>query len=490
MVLLATSLSRRCAPLLRVAPLVAVLLLSLALAIGWAGVSAQTAHAAAANASSGVISGTLVNGTHNNAGIPNQKMTLQLSIGTAPKDVATTTTDAQGHFTFTAVTPTVSTDENYAVYTDFQGGLYSSGPVTVAAGASQHVVVTAYVATQSDAHLGVSVATVLFSKPTQLTGMIHIGEFLTFTNTGNTSFVGSASPSNGMPMGLLRFSLPPNATNLTTGVGFFNSGIIQVNSGFASTATVPPGQSQFAFTFEVPYTGHDYTFAYKAEYPTAQVVALVPPDTLVENSPGMQAQGIVNAFGARYQVFAHNNATSATQMSIHLWDLPTPGEQQYLNAQQLQLVVGILASVIFLLLVVYLLRGDLAVALGLVPAQALAQSRKREALEMKSARRASATQRESARKRLLQQLLSLEKSHASGDLPDGAFREQAAQIRAELRALIARDAPPSAMAPTKISRRAGVDSAESASEASGDSASASASARRIDTTSAVSGGPR
>ncbi|MEO7003373.1 MAG: hypothetical protein ABI068_16275 [Ktedonobacterales bacterium] len=429
---------------IRIIGLLVVLLIGVALEFGVGAQSVVLAAGSARTAAFGIIAGTVVNGTQGNTPVAHQKVTLQFNVGTKPTDVETATTDAQGRFAFTNVPPT-GDNQNYAVYTAYQGGLYSSQPISLAAGAAAQAAVTVYDATQSSANLSVSIATILFSEPTQEQGLMHVGEFLTINNSGKTAFVGAlpagSSGGGGMPQGLLRFSLPANAANLTTGVGFFNSTIIQVNTGFASTASAPPGQTQFAFTFDVPYTGQTFSFPYTAEYPTTQVVALVPPNMLVQSSPGLGAQGIVDAFGSRYQVFTHNNAAAQTQMAINLWDLPTPGQKQYLNMTQLQLVVAILALVVLLLLGAYLWRGDLAVALGFVPARAVAMTRQREAFAAKAARRQDITQREADRKRLLQRLLALEKAHTSGALTDSEYSLKESQTRTDLKALLAADLP-------------------------------------------------
>jgi len=428
----------------RFAGLLMALLVGVALAFGVGAQGVALAAASRSSAAPGILAGTVVDGTRGNTPVAHQQVTLQFNVGTKPTDVETATSDAQGRFAFTNVPPT-GDNQNYAVYTTYQGGLYSSQPVTLAAGAAAQAPIVVYDATQSSANLSVSIATILFSEPTQEQGLMHIGEFLTLDNSGKTAFVGALPAGSGastsMPQGLLRFSLPSNATNLTTGVGFFNTTILQVNNGFAATASVPPGQMQFAFTYDVPYTSTTFSFPYTAEYATTQVVALVPPDMLVRSSPGLSAEGIVNAFGARYQVFTHNNAAAQTQMALNLWDLPTPGQKQYLNTTQLELVVAILAILALLLLGAYLWRGDLAVALGFVPARAMAEARKRETFAAKAARRQDIAQHEAERKRLLQRLLALEKAHNSGALTDAEYRLKDRQTRAELKALLADELP-------------------------------------------------
>ncbi len=402
------------------------------------------------SAATGVISGQVVNGTLNNAPVAGQSVILQLSVGATTHDLQTVKTDSQGRFTFSDVDPTTSANINYAVYTHFQGGVYSTDPIQLKAGQTQQAQLAVYTATQNPANLSVSVATILFRDIDQqhaLHGLASVGEFVTIQNSGKTAFVGSfAQPAGGGMPGALRFALPPNASNLVTGVGFFNTQVIQLNGGFAATATVPPGQTQFAFSFDMPYTGASFTLPYTAQYPTTQVVALVPPDMSVQPTSGVQEQGPVEAFSSRFNVYTANKLATQQQVNFSLYNLPRAGEQSDFDFTQLVWLAVALAMIIAILLVFYLRRGDLAVALGLVPTRAIKAERAAQA----AARRMSVGERDAERKRLLRRLLTLEKAHDSGALSDGVYRQQRAETRAALKAILAHDpAIMAAKAPAK-----------------------------------------
>lgn len=421
-------------------------------------VAAPQTHAAGGT---GSISGVVLNGTHADAPVAGQRVTLQLTIGSTTKDIATTTTDAQGAFSFNKLDLSASSalGGSYAVYTTFQGGTYANGPINLTTNQTQTVKLMVYDATQDSANLSVSVATILVRQPDVTHGLIGIGEFITVRNSGMTAFVGSL-PSSGagatMPS-LLRFSLPASAENVTTGVGFFNTTAVQIGSGFAAAATVAPGETEFAFAFDMPYTGTTLNVPYKAEYATGQVVTLVPPTMLVKSASGQTAQGIVTAFGSRYQVFTANTVAHDAQISINLYDLPQPGEPQDLNTTHLLWLGGGLLVLLALLLALYLWRGALAVALGLVPASPSGAS-----LPMLAAPAASAD-RAAERDRLLRDVLALERRRSSGALTEEQFKLEDAALRGRLRALLAEEptlavvaAPPRATSEAAVAPGGGV----------------------------------
>lgn len=411
----------------RFAPLALALLLGLtALAVP---AGAPLAHAAAARHAdmAGSIAGAVVNGTHSKSPVPGQTVTLQMSVNSGKtQNVATATTDSQGHFSFTGLD--ASGASVYALQTHYQSGDFESGAITFDSGAAQQATLTVYDTTSNDAALTVTVATVLFSEPNKQTGVIPVGEFISFKNSGNTAFVGTTAPANGMPMGLLRFALPAGATNLTVGQGFGNSQAIQVGSGFGSTATVAPGTTQFAFVFDVPYTSTDYVFNYKAEYPTASVVVLVPTNMLTD-ARDFTAKPPVDALGQKYQLLQADNVKSGARLSTRLWNLPMPGEQPDLDFRWLLALAGALALLLALLLGLYLKRGNLAVSLGLLPASALPPQ---PAPELSRAR----LEREAERKRLLKALLALENQRDAGAVDGERYEQRRAVLRDKLKALL------------------------------------------------------
>jgi len=400
------------------------------------GLGAPQAFAAAQAGGSGAITGAVVNGTHGNAPVAGQQVTLQLTIGTSAKDLASATTDAQGQFSFTNIDLASSSalGGSYGVYTTFQGGTFATAPLNLNASQTQTTTLTVYDATQDSANISVSVATILVREPDVKHGLVGIGEFLTIYNSGTTAFVGSlpATTTGGPMPSLLRFSLPAAAQNVTTGVGFFNTTTVQIDTGFAAAATVPPGQTEFAFAYDLPYTSTTLSVPYKAEYPTGQVVTLVPPNMLVRNASGISAQGIVTAFGSRYQVYTANNVTHDSLLTINLYDLPQPGEAQDLNSGLLLWLAGGLALLLALLLALYLWRGALATVFGLIPATSN---------PAKSAPDAAIVESAAERERLLRTLLALEQRRASGALPAEQFKREDAVVRERLRALLADDAP-------------------------------------------------
>lgn len=424
-----------------------VALLIAFVALAWLAFGAGSPRALADG--SGTITGVVQNRTHGNVIVAGQQVVLQLMLGSTTKDVATTTADAQGRFSFTGLDG-ATLGGSYAVYTRYQGGVFSAGPYDLGANPAQTVTLTVYDATQDSSNLSVSMVSILVRQPDAKHGIVGVGEFLTIHNSGTTAFVGAlpSSASGAAMPSLLRFSLPANAVNVTTGVGFFNTEVISVGTGFGAAATVPPGQTEFAFAYDLPYTGTTLSIPYKAEYPTTQVVALVPPTLLVRSASGVTAQGIVSTFGSRYQVYTANDVAHDANLSVNLYDLPQPGERQDLNTTALLWLTGGIVALLALLLALYLWRGSLAVTLGLIPATAPAVDAQAE--------RVGAVDSADERDHLLRALLACEQRRARGVISEEQFKQEDASLRERLRALLLEEQS-EASAPTVATNEAPAD---------------------------------
>jgi hypothetical protein len=377
----------------------------------------------AATRADATISGVVVNGTHNNAPIANQQVTLQDVSGDTPHDIALSTSGASGRFSFEHINDTGAAI--YQVTTSFQGGYFVSAPLPLAQIPSTGVTLSIYDVTHSAATLRILSATALFREPRPANGLISVAELFTFQNESATAFVGTIDPVDGQPMGLLRFALPPGATNITLGKGFDGAQAAQVAAGFGANATVPPGQTQFAFVFDLPYTGTSYTFPFKGVYPTEKLTALVPQDITVQ-SGDFGDKGMITTAGSQYHLLEHGALAADGRAQFRFDGLPPPGTPATLDARLLTIFAGLLALLLALLVGLYIRRGNLAAVFGLAPA---APAKRR-------AKSRVASPPEEERTALLRQLLTLEQARTKGKLDAETYRREEAATRDKLKALL------------------------------------------------------
>jgi hypothetical protein len=381
----------------------------------------------------GNITGVVANGTHQNAHLAGQKVILQRTDGTATQDIATTVTDGNGGFSFSSLP--IDANAMYAAYTTFQGGQFSSQTVKLDSDTPAALQLTVYDTTNDDANLRVSAATLLVRQPRPVNGLIGIGEIVTIENIGATAFVGTLTGDASKPMRLLRFATPPNASDLSLGIGFDGSQVVTTDKGFGSTATVPPGTTDFAFSIDIPYTGTAADLSFKPVYSASRVMVLVPLDMFVDGRD-FAAQGVVESLGSRYQVFSVGNVAADKQDTLRLTGLPQAGEKSYLDVRALMIFAIILALLALAALLLYLHRGNIATALGLIPATTPAGDGAAAQLSNEADKLDVGEQQ-----RLLNELLSLERAHAAGKLTEADFKQRDQAIRQQLRTILASERP-------------------------------------------------
>ncbi|WP_376794374.1 carboxypeptidase-like regulatory domain-containing protein [Thermogemmatispora sp.] len=393
---------------------------------------------AASGANTGTIRGHLVNGTHNNAPVAGQSVTLQMAQDGSARDLTTVKTDSQGAFLFSGLA-TASTVK-YAVYTRYQGAQYVSDLLDLSKQPGQEIELRVYDATSSSADLAVVQATILVHEPDASKGTFTVSEIYFFQNVGKTTYVGSLNASQGRPNALL-FSLPQGARNVALAQGFNGVEAVQVAGGFASDAAVPPGETQFSFSFEVPYQSTSYDFAYTFFYPTVQLSVLTPP-ALQATSGALPSKGLMTANNHPYLLLQNQNFRGGDQVHIKLQGLPLSADQN--ESRGLLLVptwVWLVGGVLVMLAIIVLS----SLFYHLFQRWREKKGRDRQhAPKRPAAARAEATHpsREkvaaasSEQDLLLRQLLELDKAFEEGRLKKAEYTEERARIKERLRVLM------------------------------------------------------
>ena len=385
--------------------------------------SSPSAHAAGP----GRIFGQLLDGTHKNAPVARQSVTLQMAQGNTATDLASVTTDARGSYAF----GNLSTGKtiSYSLYIRYRGAQYNSALITLNTKPVQQVNLTVYQATTSTANMAIVRATVLLHKPDAKKGIIPVSELVIFRNLDLRTYVGSLDASHGKP-NALRFSLPHTARNVSLGKGFDGYKAIQVDRGFATDAPVPPGDSQFAFTFDMPYTTSSYDFDYTIVYPTVQLALLI----LLE----------IHSTSDTYNLLQANALLANKQVHVQLDGLPaiTPATNSTApNPTTNWLIVVLLIMAIILFGTWFLYRSAHRHASRKKRSQQKQQRQQRQQQGKNVSVPAKTAKTADNEQVLLQELLVLDKALEAGKITKAVYQERRAKTKARLRALMSEKVP-------------------------------------------------
>lgn len=416
-------------------PLVISTLLSCTLALFV--FSSMSAHAAgrSTGADIGRIYGYLLDGTNNNAPVANQSLTLQMTEGGKASDLRSTPTDTHGAFSFSGLS--TSKTINYAIYTRYQGAPYVTNLIDLSSRSVQQLDLVVYDATTSTAKIDAVQTIVVLDAPPNSGGFITVSEYFFFKNADTHTYVGSLKTGSGKPNALL-FSLPPGARDVSLIKGFDQAQTVEADVGFATNAAVPPGVSQFVFSFQVSYTSTQYDYTYTPEYPTEQLSVLVPSN--LHATSALTSIGIITANSHPYHLFQSKDLPVGARVPTQITGLPaatSTHNSSTLNPTFLLLIVGLLIMLAILFVTWFLSRSTHRSKLartvlhnnGQRSKQAVAATVKIDTLD-------SIDTAQSQQQTLLEKLLELDKAFEAGKIKKSVYSERRAKIKARLRALM------------------------------------------------------
>jgi len=402
-----------------------------------------TSRSAYAASMPGRISGQLINATHKNAPVPNQDVTLQMAQGQTSKDLTTMKTDAQGQFSFS----NLATDKTigYAVYLRFQGAQYTSDILTLDSKPQQQIHLAVYDATTDSSKLAIIEATILIQQPNPQKNTLTISEIVGFRNLDTHTYVGSLDASKGKPNALL-FALPPNVRQVSLDKGFNGYQQILVNTGFATNAAVPPGPSEFGFSYQLTPSSSSYDFSYRAAYPTVDLSILVPP-SLHAASGSLTSKGLVNANQGSYQLFKTSALRTDDEVHLILDGLPVSAAASAPSPAQSPLPASAPLGLAVILLLMLLVVFGTWLTLRARKRRMHPSSRKTSTPSKKRATFTSSATFEtgppdSQRQVLLNELLELDASFEAGTLSKEDYNAKRTQTKARLRSLLRKQEAP------------------------------------------------
>jgi hypothetical protein len=403
--------------------------------------------ARAATTGTGRIYGQVLDGSKNSTALMGQSVTLQMAQNGKAQDLKSVKTDGQGNFSFSGLA--TSKGINYSVYMLYQGAQYNTNLLDLSTKAVQKDNLTVYDATTSTKKIAVLSDSILLQTPNAQKGIVTVSELYVFNNLDNHTYVGSLNAGSGMP-NALRFPLPHTARNVSLSTGFDGYQSVQVNSGFASSAAVPPGISQFAFTFDMPYSQSSYDFDYLVVYPTVQLSLYVPTD-LHASSDTLASQGIVTADQRPYQLLRANTLSPGKEVHAQLDGLPTVlpkvGPSSSSNTNMLWLIAALIVMALILLLTWSIYRSrhrviPTATAKNNGKAQAQPEQPDPSAQSAPVVTEKTEEDISERQKQLLQALLDLDTAYEAGKLAKSVYQERRAKTKAKLRTLMASESEP------------------------------------------------
>ena len=269
------------------------------------------------------VSGVLVNGTQGGETPANITVLLhQFGVDAGSVDTYETTTDGDGAFSFEDVPPTPA-NGSAAVVAIYGGTRYSK--VISPSDPTESVTLTVYELTRDVGVVATTEQSIIVAGIDTATRRMAAVQLFTLENRSDTTLVPdlSAPPMIGQ-FSFLRFSLPPEATNLDVSTDLVGGEVIPVGTGFAITAPVQPGRHQVSFTFTVPYAGDTLAWRDNTLQGAESLRLLIPDEFGNIGVGGLAAQEPLTLGEITYRVWGTENLAPGAGVDLQLSGLPEP----------------------------------------------------------------------------------------------------------------------------------------------------------------------
>jgi mono/diheme cytochrome c family protein len=220
---------------------------------------------------------------------------------------------------------------------------------------------------------------------------------------------------------VLRFSLPKGATNLMFQDGELGGKYVQTEDGFGDRMYVSPGQGQYQvlFAYDMPYD-KKLSFDVQVPLPVDAVTVMIPPMGVKVKSDQLIDAGQRDMQGMSFQMFQATTSLAAGD-SLHLNLSGKVGTTAAATENE----------------TTYILFGAGALALALIGAGLwiIRQRRDSSAEEEALAEGEPEVEGESSES-ILDTIVTLDDLHANGKIPEEAYQERRAELKARLAAAL------------------------------------------------------
>ena len=259
------------------------------------------------------IEGTVRNGTVGGGDISGQPVMLH-RVGVSRLEDISTITDESGAFRFDEVV--YDPELRYGVSVRYQDAVYGTD-LDLSNGSPDHVELTVYDATHDDTIVSAVSASLLLASADGSDQTVGALEIIRLANRSDRAYV----PGSGV-MELLRFGLPPGATDLTLDTFLIGADYVQVDRGFALLASVPPGEHEVMFSYRFPYESEQFALSKTYRYGAEKLRILAPEEVVSISSEMLGSPEPVQIGERQYQVIEAEGLERGASISLNLYGLP------------------------------------------------------------------------------------------------------------------------------------------------------------------------
>lgn len=297
---------------------------------------------------------------------------------------------------------------------EFSGATYGSEIGTVQAGSTALDLPISVYATTSDTSKLVIDRLHLFFEQTDA-GAMRVIELYVISNNGKETVV---APEEGKPA--VTFNLPEGATGLEFQDGALGDRYVETDGGFGDTIPIRPGQGsyQVLFAFNMPYD-RKLDLVQKMSMPADAVVVLVPENVVKVKGEALEDAGTRPVQDATYHMYNSQPLKAGEELKLTV----TAGSGSVVSGASTSLLVGAGALGLALIVAgVWLYRRNQAAPV--------------DEEDLDEGLPAPASPAGENAETVMDAILALDDLYKDGQLPEDAYLQRRAELKARLKELM------------------------------------------------------
>ena len=174
------------------------------------------------------------------------------------------------------------------------------------------------------------------------------------TNTSDSTWIPDITSPELTGLDLFRFNLPEGYMSLSVESQLPEGNIMEINTGFAMSNPIPPGEHSIIMSFETKYNSNNFNYPLRLPFGANRIKILLPENNGGLTSKYLQESEKVTLNDKIFKVFKGENIIRNSQLNVEFTDLPEPNIQEktidFLKSRGYSILLVIFISIILLLI--------------------------------------------------------------------------------------------------------------------------------------------
>lgn len=241
--------------------------------------------------------------------------------------------------------PAISDTQFYRVVAD--DGIYTPYVDVLGEDADEEVTLTVYDRTASLDEIAVTTYSMVIPVVDAANGVIGVLAAVNLVNSGDEVYLADLTDPDLTGFNLLRFNLPLGYQELTVESDLPSGNVMEINTGFAISNPVPPGEYSMVISYSVPFEGTEMTHPMRLPFGAESVSILLPVGAGEVSGLGLTRSQTVTIGESEYVQYDGSNYERRAELGLVISGLPSPdlGSQISDFVGSVQFRIAIVASV-------------------------------------------------------------------------------------------------------------------------------------------------